>query len=96
MLSQNMSYDDLTKANADAEPNLDKALARQTQQRPVTVSTELVMALDKEVDALELLAVSVPKRSLRIKHSTFDQMVDQDSSAWATPRHPRAGNDWVD
>ncbi|MFC7410858.1 hypothetical protein ACFQPB_18525 [Hydrogenophaga atypica] len=42
-------------------------------------------AHDKAEHEQEALAASGPHRSLRIKPSTFDQMTEPDSTAWAPP-----------
>ena len=85
--------DDLAKAQAYAEQALDEALALQAQQQPGDVSIELVVAMAKVADAMEALALAQRVGSLRIKPSLFDQEVDLESTAWATPDHPRGGAD---
>lgn len=85
--------DDLAKAQAYAQQALDEVLALQAQQQPGDVSIELVMAMAKVADATEALALAQSVGSLRIKPSSFDQEVDLDSTAWATPDHPRVGAD---
>lgn len=52
-------------------------------------------AYDKAEHAQETLAASGPHRCLRIKPSTFDQMTEPDSTAWARLDQPRAGNEWL-
>ena len=81
--------DDLAKAQADAEQALDEVLALQAQQQAGDVSIELVVAMAKVADAMETLALAQRVGSLRIKPSSFDQMADEDSTAWAAPDCPQ-------
>ncbi|MFC7411594.1 hypothetical protein [Hydrogenophaga atypica] len=85
--------DDLTQANDDAERAMEELLALQAKQAAGDVSIELVMALAKATYALEGVMLAQRAGSLRIKRSSFDQQVDHDSTAWATPAQPRGGAD---
>ena len=84
----NAAMDDLTQANADAERAMEELLALQAKLTAGDVSIELIMALAKATYALKSVMLAQLAGSLRIKPSTFDQMVSENSTAWAAPEQP--------